>query len=55
MKPRNVILGPCPCTDCRRLLVWDGEFWLFRGTNIIHVPATCPAHFDRPKVKHGKR
>jgi len=45
MTPR-IVLGPCPCIDCGRLLVWDGEFWLFHGTNILHVRATCPASWE---------
>jgi hypothetical protein len=23
-------LGPCPCTDCRQLLFWNGQHWLDR-------------------------
>jgi hypothetical protein len=41
MKTR-VICGPAPCTVCRRLVVWDGLDWLFAGTFIVHVRATCP-------------
>lgn len=39
---RDVILGPVPCQVCRRLLEWDGLGWLFRATNLIHNPMTCP-------------
>jgi hypothetical protein len=50
------ILGPAPCQECGRLLVWDGLFWLFRGTQIIHVRATCPARFDHHrKTRKPKR
>jgi hypothetical protein len=41
MKTR-VICGPAPCTVCRRPVVWDGFGWLFAGTMLAHVPATCP-------------
>ena len=43
---RSILLGPVPCQECGRLIVWDGLFWLFRGTNIIHVRKTCPATFS---------
>jgi hypothetical protein len=36
------MLGPVPCQVCRRPVVWDGEAWLFAGSRLIHVPATCP-------------
>jgi len=47
MSKYPTILGPVPCRECGRLVVWDGEFWTFRGTNIIHVQATCPATWER--------
>jgi hypothetical protein len=37
-----VLLGPCPCQVCGRLLVWDGLDWTFRGSNIVHRRETCP-------------
>ena len=50
----TVILGPCPCQKCGSPLVWDGLFWLYAGTNIIHVRATCPASFDHRARRRGK-
>jgi hypothetical protein len=58
MKTPAVVLGPCPCQACGRSLVWDGWFWLFAGTGIIHSRRTCPASFDyrvRPKGKKGRK
>lgn len=56
MKTPAIVLGPCPCQSCGLPLVWDGWFWLFAGTNIIHGRQTCPASFDyRAKRGKGKR
>lgn len=57
MKTPTIVLGPAPCRECGRWLVWDGEFWLFRGTNILHVKATCPASWEERdrKIRKGLR
>lgn len=39
---RRVLIGPVPCQVCGRMVEWDGWFWLFAGTFLIHVPDTCP-------------
>lgn len=47
MSKITVVLGPVPCRECGRSVVWDGQFWVYRGTNILHVRATCPASWER--------
>ena len=27
MRDRRVVLGPCPCSNCRKPLYWDGWEW----------------------------
>jgi hypothetical protein len=49
----TVVLGPVPCRECGRSVVWDGAYWTFQGTRIVHVRATCPARYSESGKRKG--